>query len=83
MDMEAEYNGKKYQVKGSFNEEEKTGSLLIVTPERDYTLSGNVVEDGDVKINVEGNMMGPMSFVMIIKEDYREAKLELTHNKAK
>ena len=83
VNLDAEYNGNKYKLKGSFNEEEKSGSLLIVTPETDYTLSGNVTVDGNVKINVEGNMKGPISFVMNIKEDYREAKLELTHNKAK
>ena len=78
-----EFNGKRYQVQGSIDREEKTGELLIVTPERDYTLAGTVTMDGDIKVNVEGDMMGPMSFVLRIKEDYREARLELTHNKAK
>ena len=83
LDLAVEYNGKRYQVKGNLDKENRSGSLLVVTPVRDYTLSGTVTTAGDVKINVEGNMMGPMSFIMVIKEDYREAKLELTHNKAK
>ena len=83
LDLEGEYNGKRYKVQGSIDRAEKTGSLLVKTPERDYTLSGIVSMEGDIRITVEGNVMGPVSFIMVIKEDYREAKLELTHNKAK
>ena len=83
LDCEFEYNGKKYGAKGSLNKASRTGDLLVTSPERTYTLKGSIVTSGDTKITVEGNMMGKVSFIMNIKESFREAKLELTHKKAK
>ena len=83
LDCEVEYNGKKYAAKGSLNKATRTGDLLVVSPLRDYTLKGSIVTRGDTKITVEGDMMGKVSFVMNIKEGFREAKLQLTHKKAK
>ena len=83
LDLEGEYDGKRYHVQGSIDRAEKSGSLLVKTPERDYTLNGYITKDGDTRITVEGNVMGAVSFIMVIKENYREAKLELTHKKAK
>lgn len=57
--------------------------MLVVSPLRNYTLKGGMVTRGDTKITVEGDMMGKVSFVMNIKQGYREAKLQLTHKKAK
>ena len=83
MDCELEYNGKNYGVKGSLNKASRIGDLLVVSPQRNYTLSGSIVTNGDTKVSVEGNMMGRVSFVMNIKQGFREAKLQLTHKKAK
>jgi len=83
LDCEFEYNGKKYGVKGSMNKATRTGDLLVVSPERNYTLKGAIVTSGDTKITVEGDMMGRVNFVMNIKQGFREAKLQLTHKKAK
>ena len=83
MDCEFEYNGKIYGVKGSMNKARRTGDLLVVSPQRNYTLKGSIVTNGDTKVTVGGDMMGKVSFVMNIKEGFREAKLQLTHKKAK
>ena len=83
MDCEFEYNGKIYGVKGSMNKATRTGDLLVVSPQRTYTLWGAVVTRGDTKITVEGDTMGKVNFVMNIKQGFREAKLQLTHKKAK
>ena len=61
----------------------RTGDLLVVSPKRNYTLRAAVVTRGDTKVTVEGDMMGRVNFVMNIKQGFREAKLQLTHKKAK
>ena len=83
LDCEFEYNGKNYGVKGSMDKASRTGDLLVVSPKRNYTLRAAVVTRGDTKVTVEGDMMGRVNFVMNIKQGFREAKLQLTHKKAK
>ena len=83
LDCEFEYNGKKYGVKGSLNKATLTGDMVVASPQRDYTLRGAVVTQGDTKVTVEGDTMGRVNFVMNIKQGFREAKLQLTHKKAR
>ena len=55
------------------------GNIEVKTPERNYNLKGRATIKGDWKVQVEGNVKGPMTFLMLMKKDYSEAKLELNH----
>ena len=62
---------------------ELNGNILIKTPDRDYKLNGRAAIKGDWKVSIEGDVKGPLSFLMLMKKDYSEAKLELSHRNNK
>ena len=72
-------NGKYYSVDVTGSIPDLKGNIDIKTPERNYDLDGRATIKGDWKIQVKGNVKGPMSFLMLMKKDYSEAKLELNH----
>lgn len=72
-------NGKYYSVDVTGSIPDLKGNIDIKTPERNYDLDGRATIKGDWKIQVKGNVKGPMSFLMLMKKDYSESKLELNH----
>lgn len=72
-------NGKYYSVDITGSIPDLKGNIDIKTPERNYDLDGRATIKGDWKIQVKGNVKGPMSFLMLMKKDYSESKLELNH----
>ena len=79
MKFEVWRNGKYYSVDVTGSIPDLKGNIDIKTPERNYDLDGRATIKGDWKIQVKGNVKGPMSFLMLMKKDYSESKLELNH----
>ena len=79
MKFEVWRNGRYYSVDINGNIAEFKGDIEIQTPERKYKLEGQATIKGDWKIKVTGNVKGPVNFLMLMKKDYSEAKLELNH----
>ena len=76
-------NGQFYGLAVKANIADLKGDLELKTPARTYKLTGRATIKGDWKVNVEGEVKGPMSFLMLLKKDYSEAKLELNHKNKK
>ena len=72
-------NGKYYSVDITGSIADFKGKIEIKTPERNYDLDGRATIKGDWKIQVKGNVKGPVTFLVLMKKDYSEAKLELNH----
>ena len=72
-----------FSVEANVNPADFSWDLSVESMGKKYTLQGRIAIKGDFKLNIEGDVAGPVSFNMLMKKDYSESKLELNHKRKK
>ena len=81
--VEAIVAGKAHKVILTFDKMEMSAGFVFKTPTQDHSLTGKITKDKVWMVSVAGDVKGAVDFVMMIRKDYKEAKLEATHNGVK
>ena len=83
LSAEVDFNGKKFTVDISVNKAAMSADININAAGKQYKLTGKVSNADSWKISVVGNVGGPIDATILIKKDYKEAKIEVSHKNAK
>ena len=72
-----------FGIEANVNPVDFSWDLAIQTLGKEYKLQGRLAIKGDFKVNINGDVVGPVDFNMLLKKDYSESKLELAHKNKK
>jgi len=80
---EVDFNGKKYSFVVSINKAAMSADIVINAAGNEYKLNGKVSKTDSWKVSITGDVKGAIDATMLIKKDYSEAKIEISHKNAK
>merc|ERR1712106_1004998 len=80
---EVDFNGKKYTVAISLNKAAMSADVVINAAGKEYKLTGKVSTNNGWKISVTGDVAGAVDASIMIKKDFKEAKVGASHKNAK
>eukprot|EP00090_Calanus_glacialis_P017890 TRINITY_DN2775_c0_g1_i2.p1 TRINITY_DN2775_c0_g1~~TRINITY_DN2775_c0_g1_i2.p1 ORF type:complete len:864 (-),score=245.27 TRINITY_DN2775_c0_g1_i2:151-2718(-) len=80
---EIDFNGKKYSFAITLNKAAMSADIVINAAGQEYKLTAKVSNESSWKISVTGDVMGPVDASVLVKKDYTEAKIEVSHKNAK
>merc|ERR1712050_297187 len=80
---EVDFNGKKYSVVVSLNKAAMSADVVVNAGGKELKLTGQVSKTDSWKMNINGDVNGPVDVTMLIKKDFTEAKAEVSHKNMK
>merc|ERR1711937_295408 len=80
---EVDFNGKKYSVDVSLNKAAMSADVVVNAGGKEFKLTGQVSKTDSWKMNINGDVNGPVDVTMLIKKDFTEAKAEVSHKNMK
>eukprot|EP00092_Neocalanus_flemingeri_P037349 GFUD01040673.1.p1 GENE.GFUD01040673.1~~GFUD01040673.1.p1 ORF type:complete len:859 (-),score=238.55 GFUD01040673.1:100-2478(-) len=83
LDAEVDFNGKKFSLSITLNKAAMSADIVVNAAGKEYKLTGKVSNTDAWKISVTGDVAGAVDATMLIKKDYKEAKIDVAHKNAK
>ena len=80
---EVDFNGMKYSAVFSVNKAAMSADVVVNANGKEFKLTGKVSKTDSWKLEINGDIKGPVAVTMLIKKDFSEAKVEISHNNAK
>ena len=80
---EVDFNGMKYSAVFSVNKAAMSADVVVNANGKEFKLTGKVSKTDSWKLEINGDIKGPVAVTMLIKKDFSEAKIEISHNNAK
>merc|ERR1711892_395543 len=80
---EVEFNGKKYSVAISLNKPAMSADVVINAAGEQYKLNGQLSKTNAWKLSITGDVKGAVDASIMIKKDFTEAKIDVSHKNAK
>merc|ERR1711923_68919 len=80
---EIDFNGKKYSFTVTIDKAAMEADVEIKAAENSYKLTAKVSKTDSWKLKITGDVMGAVDATMLIKKDFSEAKIEISHKNAK
>jgi hypothetical protein len=80
---EVVFNGNIYSAVVSINKPAMSAEVVINAGGQEYKLTGKMSKTDSWKLSITGDVKGPVDVTVLIKKDYSEAKIEVSHNNAK
>ena len=80
---EVDFNGVIYSANFSVNKAAMSADVVVNANGKEFKLTGKVSKTDSWKLEINGDINGPVAVTMLIKKDFSEAKVEISHNNAK